>query len=144
MTSRDARHVTSAGKTTHKTVQPCSVSASTSRMATWTESTASLSARVLFYPSLLWNLARNRLQDDWHWFDEITEACTAAENVAYASLLISIFSLCSTSSLERCPSSRCWWTLKNEWVSYMRGVHTLGSKCGEVGLCTDVRASRQL
>lgn len=34
---------------------------------------ASLTARFALYPSILYNLARNRLQDNWHWWDKITE-----------------------------------------------------------------------
>ena len=34
---------------------------------------ASLTARVALYPSLLYNLARSQLQDNWHWFDKVTE-----------------------------------------------------------------------
>ncbi|EIE18839.1 phosphatases II, partial [Coccomyxa subellipsoidea C-169] len=30
-------------------------------------------ARFALYPSILYNLARNRLQDNWHWWDKITE-----------------------------------------------------------------------
>ncbi len=36
---------------------------------------ASLTARFALYPSILYNLARNRLQDNWHWWDKITEVC---------------------------------------------------------------------
>ncbi|KAK9857940.1 hypothetical protein WJX84_004160 [Apatococcus fuscideae] len=39
---------------------------------TYTEAAASAAARAFFYPSLLWNLARSRLQADWHWWDQIT------------------------------------------------------------------------
>ena len=39
---------------------------------TYTEVAASAAARAFFYPSLLWNLARSRLQADWHWWDQIT------------------------------------------------------------------------
>lgn len=38
-----------------------------------TEAAASVAARAFFYPSLAWNIARSRLQDTWHWWDEITE-----------------------------------------------------------------------
>lgn len=34
---------------------------------------ASLTARFALYPSILYNLARNRLQDNWHWWDKITD-----------------------------------------------------------------------
>jgi hypothetical protein len=34
---------------------------------------ASLTARVALYPSLLYNLARSQLQDNWHWFDKVTQ-----------------------------------------------------------------------
>ena len=34
---------------------------------------ASLTARVALYPSLLYNLARSQFQDNWHWFDKVTE-----------------------------------------------------------------------
>jgi hypothetical protein len=37
------------------------------------KSAASLTARFALYPSLLYNMARNRLQDNWHWWDRITE-----------------------------------------------------------------------
>lgn len=37
-----------------------------------TEAAASVAARAFFYPSLAWNIARNRLQA-WSWWDEITE-----------------------------------------------------------------------
>ena len=37
-----------------------------------TEAAASVTARAFFYPSLAWNIARNRLQETWHWWDEIT------------------------------------------------------------------------
>lgn len=42
-------------------------------MTTYTELGASMAARAFFYPSLLFNLARQRLQEDWHWCDMITE-----------------------------------------------------------------------
>ena len=38
-----------------------------------TEAAASVAARAFFYPSLAWNIARSKLQDTWHWWDEITE-----------------------------------------------------------------------
>jgi hypothetical protein len=42
-------------------------------MSTYTELGASMAARAFFYPSLLFNIARERLQEDWHWCDLITE-----------------------------------------------------------------------
>lgn len=42
-------------------------------MSTYTELGVSMAARALFYPSLLINIARERLQEDWHWCDLITE-----------------------------------------------------------------------
>lgn len=42
-------------------------------MSTYTELGVSLAARALFYPSLLINIARERLQEDWHWCDLIAE-----------------------------------------------------------------------
>lgn len=42
-------------------------------MATYTEMGASIAARAFFYPSLLFNIARERLQEDWHWCDLVTE-----------------------------------------------------------------------
>ena len=38
-----------------------------------TEVAASAAARAFFYPSVLWNIARNRLQNDWAWWSQITE-----------------------------------------------------------------------
>lgn len=40
---------------------------------------ASLTARFALYPSILYNLARNRLQDNWHWWDKITEVGPSAQ-----------------------------------------------------------------
>lgn len=40
---------------------------------TLTEVAASAAARAFFYPSVLWNIARNRMQSDWAWFNMITE-----------------------------------------------------------------------
>ena len=40
---------------------------------TLTEVAASAAARAFFYPSVLWNIARNRLQNDWAWWNQITE-----------------------------------------------------------------------
>jgi hypothetical protein len=39
------------------------------------EALSSIAARALFYPSLLYNVTRSSLQENWHWFDEITEVC---------------------------------------------------------------------
>ena len=39
---------------------------------------ASLTARVALYPSLLYNLARSQFQDNWHWFDKVTEVSNPA------------------------------------------------------------------
>ncbi len=39
---------------------------------------ASLTARVALYPSLLYNLARSQFQDNWHWFDKVTEVSDSA------------------------------------------------------------------
>lgn len=40
---------------------------------TYTEMTASVAARAFFYPSLIYNVARERLQENWNWFDLVTE-----------------------------------------------------------------------
>ena len=50
----------------------------TERPADFTKSAASLTARFALYPSLLYNMARNRLQDNWHWWDRITEVSLLA------------------------------------------------------------------
>ncbi len=42
-------------------------------MATYTELGASIAARAFFFPSLAFNIVRERLQEDWHWSDLITE-----------------------------------------------------------------------
>lgn len=42
-------------------------------MSSYTELGASMAARAFFYPSLLFNIARERLQEDWHWCDLVAE-----------------------------------------------------------------------
>ena len=42
------------------------------------EALSSMAARALFYPSLLYNVTRSSLQENWHWFDEITEVRDAS------------------------------------------------------------------
>ena len=42
------------------------------------EALSSIAARALFYPSLLYNVTRSSLQENWHWFDEITEVCAGS------------------------------------------------------------------
>ncbi len=37
------------------------------------EAAASLAARAFFWPSLAWNVTRERLDSSWHWCDPITE-----------------------------------------------------------------------
>lgn len=37
------------------------------------EAAASLAARAFFWPSLMWNVTRERLDSSWHWCDLITE-----------------------------------------------------------------------
>lgn len=41
--------------------------------STYSETAASLAARALFWPSLAWNVTRERLDSSWHWCDQITE-----------------------------------------------------------------------
>lgn len=36
-------------------------------------------ARVLFYPTLLYNVVRNKLQSDFRWWDQIDQVCSSSE-----------------------------------------------------------------
>ncbi len=60
-------------------------------MATYTEMGASIAARAFFYPSLLFNIARERLQEDWHWCDLVTEVGQRLHGTS----LLSIVSWCA-------------------------------------------------
>jgi len=36
-------------------------------------------ARVLFYPTLLYNVVRNKLQSEFRWWDQIDQVCSCSE-----------------------------------------------------------------
>lgn len=59
-------------------------------MSSYTELGASMAARAFFYPSLLFNIARERLQEDWHWCDLVAEVrrclAAAAQPTSYAAV----------------------------------------------------------
>ena len=65
---------------------------------TLTEVAASAAARAFFYPSVLWNIARNRLQTDWAWWNQITEV---GWSVSHAPALL-VTQLQSASSRWHC------------------------------------------
>ena len=53
---------------------------------TYTEMTASVAARAFFYPSLMYNVARERLQDNWNWFDLVEEVGAPPSNCCWQAM----------------------------------------------------------
>lgn len=50
-------------------------------------------ARILFYPTLLFNVFRNKIQAEFRWWDEIDQVLILVQPSIYI-LIISCFSLC--------------------------------------------------